>query len=71
MKQIVTLGRARKSYYGKIVLDDVTLGFLPGAKIGVVGPNGTGKSTLLRMMAALEQPSQRRGVQCEVDLCPL
>jgi ATP-binding cassette ChvD family protein len=57
MKQILTLSRARKSYDGKVVLDDVTLGFLPGAKIGLVGPNGTGKSTLLKMMAGLEQPS--------------
>jgi len=57
MKQILALSHARKSYDGKVVLDDVTLTFLPGAKIGVVGPNGMGKSTLLRMMAGLEQPS--------------
>jgi ATP-binding cassette ChvD family protein len=57
MKQILAFRRARKSYDGKVVLDDVTLGFLPGAKIGVVGPNGMGKSTLLKMMAGLEQPS--------------
>jgi ATP-binding cassette ChvD family protein len=57
MKQILALSHARKSYDNKVVLDDVTLAFLPGAKIGVVGPNGMGKSTLLRMMAGLEQPS--------------
>jgi ABC-type Mn2+/Zn2+ transport system ATPase subunit len=53
----VPVSRARKSYDGKVVLDNVTSAFPPGAKIGVVGPNGMGKSTLLRMMAGLEQPS--------------
>jgi ATP-binding cassette ChvD family protein len=57
MKQILALSHVRKSYDGEVVLDDVTLAFRPGAKIGVVGPNGMGKSTLLRMMAGLEQPS--------------
>jgi ATP-binding cassette ChvD family protein len=56
MKQVLALNRVRKSYDGKVVLEDVTLAFLPGAKIGVVGPNGMGKSTLLRIMAGLEQP---------------
>ena len=57
MKQVLALSHVRKSYDGKLVLDEATLAFLPGAKIGVVGPNGMGKSTLLRMMAGLEQPS--------------
>jgi ATP-binding cassette ChvD family protein len=47
----------RKAHGDKVILENVTLAFLPGAKIGVVGPNGMGKSTLLRMMAGLEQPS--------------
>jgi sulfate-transporting ATPase len=39
----------------KTVLDDITLAFYPGAKIGVLGYNGAGKSTLLRIMAGVDQ----------------
>jgi sulfate-transporting ATPase len=38
----------------KTVLKDITLAFLPGAKIGVLGYNGAGKSTVLRIMAGQE-----------------
>jgi sulfate-transporting ATPase len=38
----------------RTVLNDITLAFLPGAKIGVLGYNGAGKSTVLRIMAGLE-----------------
>ncbi len=49
--------QARKAHGDKVFLDDVTLSFYPGAKIGVVGPNGMGKSTLLKIMAGLEDVS--------------
>ena len=54
---IYMLDKARRAHGDKVVLDDVTLSFLPGAKIGVVGPNGTGKSTLLKIMAGMEKPN--------------
>ena len=43
--------KARKAVGEKVILDDVTVGVYPGAKIGVVGPNGMGKSTLLNAIA--------------------
>lgn len=54
---IYQMYQARKAHGNKVILDDVTLSFYPGAKIGVVGPNGMGKSTLLKVMAGLEEVS--------------
>ena len=52
---IYTMHNARKAHGDKVILDEVTMGFFPGAKIGVVGPNGMGKSTLLKVMAGMEE----------------
>lgn len=54
---IYQMYKARKAVGDKVILDDVTLSFYPGAKIGVVGPSGMGKSTLLKVMAGLEEVS--------------
>lgn len=54
---IYQMHKARKAHGDKVILDDVTMAFYPGAKIGVVGPNGMGKSTLLKIMAGIEEVS--------------
>ena len=54
---IYTMSKVRKAHGDKVILDDVTLAFYPGAKIGVVGPNGAGKCSVLKIMAGLDQPS--------------
>jgi sulfate-transporting ATPase len=46
---------SRRHLPDKQVLTDISLSFMPGAKIGVLGYNGAGKSTLLRIMAGLDQ----------------
>ena len=53
---IYHMDRVSKTYPGgKTVLKDIRLNFLPGAKIGVLGLNGSGKSSLMRIMAGLDQ----------------
>ncbi len=55
---VYTMVKVRMSYPpDRVVLDDITLAFLPGAKIGVLGLNGAGKSTLLKIMAGEITPS--------------
>jgi ATPase subunit of ABC transporter with duplicated ATPase domains len=52
-----------KSYAARAVLARVSLLVSPGDRIGVIGPNGIGKSTLLRLLAGLEQPDAGRIVR--------
>src|SRR4051794_10673926 len=55
-RNLVNLKDVGKGYAARTVLDAVTLGVSAGDRIGVVGRNGDGKSTLLRLIAGVEAP---------------
>src|SRR5215213_2788509 len=55
-RNLVNLKDVSKGYAARPVLRGVTLGIADGDRIGVVGRNGDGKSTLLRLIAGLEDP---------------
>jgi ABC superfamily ATP binding cassette transporter, ABC protein len=57
---LINLENVSQSYGLKTVLDQVSLGIQTGDRIGVVGLNGGGKTTLLRILAGLEQPDSGR-----------
>jgi sulfate-transporting ATPase len=54
-KIIYSMMRVSKSYHNKVVLKDISLSYFYGAKIGVLGLNGAGKSSLLRIMAGADR----------------
>ena len=57
---LVTVENVGKSYGTRRLFGDVTFGIEEGDKIGVIGVNGTGKSTFLKIMAGAEPPDEKR-----------
>ncbi len=55
---LFTMECVSKSYTDKFLLDKVSFGIQEGDRIGVLGINGTGKSTLLKLIAGLEEPDE-------------
>jgi len=61
-KIIYTMMRVSKAYQNKPVLKDISLSYFLGAKIGVLGLNAAGKSSLLRIMAGVDQEYNGKAV---------
>src|ERR1700704_3752455 len=59
-KVIYSMVGVSKFYDKKAVLKDIYLSYFYGAKIGVIGLNGSGKSSLLRILAGVDQEFQGR-----------
>lgn len=55
MNNLLTVEKLSKSFTDKILFDEISFGINEGDKIGVIGVNGTGKSTLLKIIAGVEK----------------
>ena len=55
---ILNIEHISKIYGDKVIFDDISYGIHEGDKIGIIGINGTGKTTLLRMIAGTEEPDE-------------
>ena len=55
---ILNIEHISKIYGEKVIFDDVSLGIHSGDKIGVIGVNGTGKTTLLKIIAKINEPDK-------------
>lgn len=70
---LVSIENLGKSYNLKVLFENLTLGIDEGDKIGLIGINGTGKSTLLKIIAGLEQPDTgtvNKGSSVQVGYLP-
>ncbi len=71
-RNLVNLKAVGKGYGSRSVLQDITLGIAAGDRIGIVGRNGDGKSTLLRLIAGAEPPDSGTVIRArDVDVALL
>ena len=55
---VLNLEHISKTYGEKVIFDDISCGIHQGDKIGIIGINGTGKTTFLRILAGFEEPDE-------------
>ena len=55
---LLTAENIRKSYGTRVIFDDISFSIHEGDKIGVIGVNGTGKSTLMSMLFGMYEPDE-------------
>ena len=55
---IINIEHISKVFGGKTIFEDASYGVQEGDKVGIIGINGTGKTTLLRLVAGLETPDE-------------
>ncbi len=70
---LLTIENMSKSYTERVLFDQVSLGINEGDRIGVIGINGTGKSTLLKIIAGMEEPDTgilTRGKKVRISYLP-
>ena len=61
---LLTIEHLTKSYTERLLFNDTAFSINEGEKVGLIGINGTGKSTLLRIAAGLEEPDGGTVVNC-------
>lgn len=64
MENLITLENVSKTYGNKCVLDNINLKIVRGQNLAIIGDNGTGKSTLLRIIAGLSGLSSGKRILC-------
>ncbi len=70
---LLTMENISKSYTERMLFDKVSLGINENDRIGVIGINGTGKSTLLKIIAGIEEPEEgtiTKGKQVRIEYLP-
>ena len=55
---ILNIEHVSKIYGDKTIFDDISFGIQQGDKIGIIGINGTGKTTFLKILAGIEEPDE-------------